>query len=135
MLYVLLQPSSLMRSEPFSCQRCTDSSSGVWDFRVNSSVMEIESALPMAEEAVAERGRLPGGQSDSKHAAEDFRSGAKSESLEVSKFGDKTEDTENLRHVVRCLYWSHFLSRWGDRYAASFVGEPFILELDFPTVL
>jgi hypothetical protein len=89
--------------------------------------MEIQFAhpAPMAEIVAESEALLPGRQ---RGVGEEFPSGVKSGSLGDggAGFGDRLEATseeEYLSHLVRCLYWSHFLSRWGDRYAASCVLE------------
>lgn len=84
--------------------------------------MEIQFAhpAPMAEIVAESEALLPGRQPDSRGVGEEFRSGVKPESLGDGGAGfrdrlEATSEEENLSHLVRCLYWSHFLSRWGDR--------------------
>ena len=90
--------------------------------------MEIQFAhpAPMAEIVAESEALLPGRQPDSRGVGEEFRSGVKPGSLGDGGAGfrdrlEATSEEENLSHLVRCLYWSHFLSRWGDRYAPSFL--------------
>jgi len=72
--------------------------------------MEIQfahSAAPMAEITTENEGllKVSSWQSDSSESKDEF---------EFERVAGVSK--EAMSSLVHCLYWSHFLSRWGDRY-------------------
>ncbi|KAG0554856.1 hypothetical protein KC19_12G125500 [Ceratodon purpureus] len=80
--------------------------------------MEIQfsRSAAMAEITAESDAFLPERQLDCGGTEEELKAGSVGDG--VAGFGEKVQvlsDEEKLSHLVRCLYWSHFLSRWGDR--------------------
>lgn len=78
--------------------------------------MEVQSAqfAAMAEIVAAESEEgllLPAGRRQSDYSG-DLK---EEERSRIAVSLENVGETESLRGLVRCLYWSHFLSRWGDR--------------------
>ena len=96
--------------------------------------MEIQfsRSAAMAEITAESDAFLPERQLDCGGTEEESKAGSVGDG--VAGFGEKVQvlsEEENLSHLVRCLYWSHFLSRWGDRYAACFLHELFVPVREF----